>query len=268
LSLLPASVNIQDGWFDKISETLYRERCPAAEGVTLGSLYLARLGLEELTERGFASALRDVVEYAESAQASVVRYDRKARQLDWQLGEALTFSCPDPALYLFDGPRQGKRSVIQRLCLGEMDGHNILIDEEGCPWIMNATSVGAGPALSDFTALESHLRSGWARGEGGWDTHFEVERWLSAPPTLDAPPDLSETGDGRLDRDLAIIAHARRLASRVPGADISEYRLGLLFHAARVVADPSAELHARARALLTAAFVARRLEESAGRDGE
>jgi CheY-like chemotaxis protein len=256
-----------DGWFEKISETLYQERCPAAEEVTLGSLYRARLGLEALTERVFASALREVAEYAESTLAGGVRYDRKARRLDWQLGEVPAVSCPDPSLYVFDSPRQGKRSVIQRLCLGKMDGQNILIDEEGRPWIVNATSVGPGPALSDFTALESHLRSVWSRGESGWETHLEVERRLSAQPTLDTPPDLSETGEGRLDRDLAIIAHARRLAARVPGADIGEYQLGLLFHAARVVADPSAELHARARALLTAAFAARRLEDSAGRDG-
>jgi CheY-like chemotaxis protein len=153
---------------------------------------------------------------------------------------------------------------------GDLNGSNILLDRDGRAWLIDFERTGLGPVLRDFVELEGVIR--WElTSDRNFERLYRFEKALLDPDTIDGlrtkalPPGISED----LTKAWAAIAELRLQAVElVAGADARQYRIGLLFHALRMItfsgftspgqARPS--LARRAHALLSAAMVCYRLE--------
>ncbi len=252
-----------DNWFDKAWTSLYGQECVSEENLTLNRLYRERLGLIEGGGSGkeFWHSLGETVIYVQSHYMGRLVVDDERRRLALSFPDGEQLSCPDPALYIYEDAKLFEPPVSRRLSLGCMDGYTIIIDQDGKAWVTEFGTIGPAPALSDFVELEARIRFEWIRTvDLDWSQLREFESVLTAPTSLEDPLHGGRVANGDLGEALAVIAHLRALAARVPGAHPQEYQLGLLFHAARILFD-DAPLDRKAHALLAAAMICRSLEQ-------
>lgn len=249
-----------DKWFYRVSETLYGERCAPETEDSITTIYQKRLGLDEMPENRFRQDYQEAIEHTKSNYPIRLERDIESRSLLLQIAGNDQISCPDAVGYLYTN-EETRSPVTQRLCLGNLDGFNILIDKEDRPWLADFSGLGPSPAVSDFVSLEAAIRFQWIRAADlGWGELYEFNKHLSAPLALDDPIDIDKLESKGIKKALAVISHLRQLAARVAGADDREYQIGLLFHIAKLLISREDSL-AKSQALLAMLLISRWLED-------
>jgi hypothetical protein len=137
---------------------------------------------------------------------------------------------------------------------GALSGDNILTDKNERAWLTDFAEAGLAPLLWNFVELEAAIRFDWVETDKLQWLH-DLEQYLveSEFSKLDA-----SDVEAPLRKPLRAIQTLRRLAARAVGKELFSYQMGILFQAARRLADfnPSARLMPGELARLTHALIA------------
>jgi DNA-binding response OmpR family regulator len=255
--------------FNAVLKSLYeetladwsQERRLLAEDQSLAELYRARLDLapEQMSSAAFEDRVQTVVRQAPTLGLNI---ERQADSLTWRLG-GQSFSYPDPTPFIYRN-LLGEHTALLCNTPGALTGDNILTDHNERVWLTDFAEAGLAPLLWNFVTLEAAIRFDWV------ETDKLV--WLH-----DLEQSLVEGDFNRLDasdveallrKPLRAIQTIRRLAARTVGNEPAPYQLGMLFQAARRLADgnPAArlmpsELARLAHALIAAAMICGQLAQ-------
>ncbi|MCB0192466.1 MAG: response regulator [Anaerolineae bacterium] len=150
---------------------------------------------------------------------------------------------------------------------GDLNGHNLFIDESGSPWLIDFYRTGWGPALRDAAELESAIKFELLESTN-LQALFQFEQTLLAPNTYSEQivlPSHRETADFK--RALIAIQAIREAARSIAETEhIDEYYALLLFYALKMItwqgmsaADRDRKSIRRRHALYSAALISTKL---------
>ncbi|HTK08734.1 MAG TPA: response regulator [Ktedonobacteraceae bacterium] len=146
---------------------------------------------------------------------------------------------------------------------GDLNQHNILLDTQGNTWLIDFHDTGRSHFLRDLTMLDSVIRYQLVLSEEatlaellhmeetllGIRNYSQLERLVTA----------FSTSNQALAKAYASIVHLRMLVSKITGPkisdDMSEYYIGLLYHALNTLRFSSLSLRQREHALLCASLL-------------
>ena len=148
---------------------------------------------------------------------------------------------------------------------GDLNGWNVLVDRHGDVWLIDFGKCGEGHILQDFTALESFVKFSLVSTDN-LSALYEWERGLLASADFRASPRLvNNLGIEELDKAFATVCKIRQLAYEALGEhDMTEYYIGLLFHALKILTILDLPRKTREHALISAALICERLGETQG----
>jgi len=142
---------------------------------------------------------------------------------------------------------------------GDLNGWNVLVDRHGDVWLIDFGKCGEGHILQDFTALESFVKFSLVSTDN-LGALYEWERGLLAFADFHASPGLvNNLGLEELDKAFATICKIRQLAYETVGEHMTEYYIGLLFHALKILTILDLPRETREHALISAALICERL---------
>lgn len=150
-------------------------------------------------------------------------------------GQVLTY--PDPISVLYRQPVT-EQPVVLFNTPGTLSGDNILTDASGQIWLTDFADAGFAPLMWNFVVLEAIIRFDWTE-TNDLRALYDMEQSLTASSfsKLDmrdiAPP---------LRKPVRAIQMIRQHATRLAGAELLPYHIGMLFEAASRLArfNPSA----------------------------
>lgn len=169
-------------------------------------------------------------------------------------------SLPNPVWFV------GKHPLFcsTHLCTvhGDLNGWNVLVDKHGDVWLIDFGKCGEGHLLQDFTALESFVKFSLVSTDD-LSAFYEWERGLLAFADFrDGPSLVNNLGIEKLDKAFATVCKIRHMAYEIVGEhDMTEYYIGLLFHALKILTILNLPRKTRERALISAALICERLGE-------
>ena len=151
------------------------------------------------------------------------------------------------------------------LCVthGDLNGRNILIDENGYAWLIDFFRTGSGHILRDFVELESDIKFNCLE-TGNIEALYEFESSLTSLKRFD---DLCEFRNrhniDELKKAFNIIKELRVLAHGVvkPSNDLREYYIGLFYNTINIIRYPDIRKERKRHALLSASLICQKLEK-------
>lgn len=144
---------------------------------------------------------------------------------------------------------------------GDLNGKNILVDEDGHTWLIDFFRTGYGHILRDFVELEADIKFNYLE-TSNIEALYEFEKSLVSPKEFDEQYNF-KSNISELDKAFAVIKGLRDLAHSVvePGNDIWEYYIGLLYHTINIIRYPNLRKERLRHALLSASLICERLEK-------
>ena len=148
---------------------------------------------------------------------------------------------------------------------GDLNGWNVLVDRHRDVWLIDFAKCGEGHILQDFTALESFVKFSLV-STNNLSALYEWERGLLASADFRASPSIANNHSiEELDKAFATVCKIRHLAYEIVGEhDMTEYYIGLLFHALKILTILDLPRKTREHALISAALICERLGETQG----
>lgn len=151
------------------------------------------------------------------------------------------------------------------LCIthGDLNGKNILVDENGHPWLIDFFRTGRGHVLRDFVELEADIKFNYLQ-TSDLEALYEFESSLTSLKKFD---DLYEFENKKNIDELAkafnIIRELRTLAHSVvePSNDMRAYYIGLVYHTTNMIRYPNIRKERKRHALLSASLISQKLEK-------
>ncbi len=145
---------------------------------------------------------------------------------------------------------------------GDLHGYNVLVDHQHQTWLIDFADTGQGPVLQDYVSFEAFLRLSLVKSHD-WPYLYG---WANE---LDGAPDFFQPilpAAGWSDETISRVHHAvlgvRQLAlERYPQATATEYQLGLLCNALRLITMMGLPAEQRDHALIMAAVLAEHLDK-------
>lgn len=146
---------------------------------------------------------------------------------------------------------------------GDLNGWNVLVDRHGDVWLIDFGKCGEGHLLQDFAALESFVKFSLVSTDNlgalyGWERGLLASADFRVSPCL-----INNLGTEELNKAFATVCRIRHLAYEALGEhDMTEYHIGLLFHALKILTILDLPRKAREHALISAALIYERLDET------
>ncbi len=167
----------------------------------------------------------------------------------------------NPVIWL----KHRKFPIRSYLCIthGDLNGKNILVDENGYPWVIDFFRTGWGHVLRDFVELEADIKFNCLESSD-MEALYEFESSLTSPKKFD---DSYKFGNKKNIDELAkafnVIRELRTLAHSVvePRNDITEYYVGLLYHTINKIKYQNITKERKKHALLSASLICEKLEK-------
>jgi hypothetical protein len=240
-----------------------QEKQLLAEQQSLADLYRECLNLtpEQISPAVFAERMQTVLRQAPTLGLNI---ERHANNLTWRLG-GQSFSYPDPTPFIYQNLLAGEPALLCNTS-GALTGDNILTDHNERAWLTDFAEAGLAPMLWNFVTLEAVIRFDWVETDKlAWLHQMEQALVEGEFSRLDA----SEV-EAPLRKPLRAIQTLRRLAMRAVGSELSPYQVGILFQAAKRLADSNStarlmpgELARLTHALIAAAMICGQLAQGA-----
>jgi DNA-binding response OmpR family regulator len=216
--------------FEKTLVEWHQGKRIVEENSTLEEVYCERL---ELTPSQISP-----VAYRERVQAILrqvptlgEKVELSADNLIVQFG-AQTFLYPDPVSALYEDS-SGNQPAVLINTPGMLSGDNILTDNNGRAWLTDFANAGLAPTLWTYVSLEASIRFDWI------DT--TRLQWLHEMESCLIKSEFSRLDfadiEPQLRKPLRVIQTVRRLASATLGKELIAYHQGILFQAAKRLAD-------------------------------
>lgn len=147
---------------------------------------------------------------------------------------------------------------------GDLNGWNVLVDRHGDVWLIDFGKCGEGHILQDFTALETFVKFSLVSTDN-LSALYEWERGLLTSDFRVGPSLVNSLGIEELDKAFATVCKIRQLAYEAAGEhDMTEYYIGLLFHALKMLTILDVPRKTSEHALISAALICERLGETQG----
>jgi CheY-like chemotaxis protein len=148
---------------------------------------------------------------------------------------------------------------------GDLNGYNVLVDRHQATWLIDFANTCRGPLAHDYACFETSIRLDLAADLPLADALLWEQALLQADlqrPVL--PPNLAKTP--RIAAAQAAVEATRQLAWQAHTSDTERaYLIALLFNALKLMTVMNFEPQLRDRALVTAAFIAARLQTDTSR---
>lgn len=211
-------------------------------GQSLEGLYRSRLGLSEdaFPESLFESRVQSLLE-----QSRAFNWDvrRDGENICLKLADRqLTYPDPVRMLYRLPAMRSPQRLTATP---GRFSRDNILVDRDGHAWLTDFSEAGAAPVEWNYVAVEGILRYDWLHSNDIHSVHqMEEQLTLREFARFDA-----DRGELLIRRPLKAIEAVRLQAAELQDIDLDSYKVGLLFQAARRIAETDFELPLRPAAV-------------------
>jgi len=246
---------------EKVIENLFRETCfpwsceeySPKKFFYFTDHYRSLLGLEQTAlERAFNKTLQSKRNTCFELADGIGETIRLINQ---------DVSLPNPVWFV------GKHPLfcLTHVCTvhGDLNGWNVLVDRHGDVWLIDFGKCGEGHILQDFAALESFVKFSLVSTDN-LSALYEWERGLLASLSFRAGPSLvNSLGIEELDKAFATICKIRHLACEaLCEHDMTEYYMGLLFHALKLLTILDLPRKTREHALISAALICERLGET------
>ena len=132
-------------------------------------------------------------------------------------------------------------SVQVGTTVSALDVDTVLVDAAGSAWPSDFGSLGSGPLLGDYAALETSIKFDLLDSNDLFEL-YALEQLLTAPSWLNdrlEPESLPKD----LAKALVVIRRIRQLAASACGIDIRPYYLGLLFYTAKRLLAVEPDIH-------------------------
>jgi uncharacterized protein associated with vWA-MoxR-VMAP ternary system len=150
---------------------------------------------------------------------------------------------------------------------GDLNQHNLLVDNDGYTWMIDFQSTGLGHILCDITTLDSIVRLQLLPADGATlEERLKMEVALCGLKHFNQVDQLStlfSTSNAVLAKAFATVVHLRLLARSLvcqnPDNDISEYYVALFYSALNTLRYQSLAIEQREHALLCASLLAKRI---------
>jgi CheY-like chemotaxis protein len=247
---------------EKVIENLFREtcfpwsreECSRKKFFYLTDYYRSLLGLEQTAlERAFKEML-------ESKQNTCFELADGLRETISFIDQGV--SLPNPVWFV------GKHPLFcpTHVCTvhGDLNGWNVLVDKHGDVWLIDFGKCGEGHILQDFTALESFVKFSLVSTDN-LSALYEWERGLLTSDFHVNPSLVNSFGIEELDKAFTTVCKIRQLAYKALGEhDMTEYYIGLLFHALKLLTILGLPRKTSEHALISAALICERLGETQG----
>lgn len=154
--------------------------------------------------------------------------------------------------------------VQSYLCVthGDLNGRNILIDENGHPWLIDFFRTGKGHLLRDFVELEADIKFNCLE-TSDIQALFEFESSLVIAKKCDENYEFpNRRNNEELSKAFNIIKELRSSAKIVMAHsnNMSEYYMSLIFHTINAIRYPNVRKERKRHALLSASLLSRALE--------
>jgi len=249
---------------EKVIENLFRETCfpwsreerSPKKFFYFTDHYRSLLGLEQTA---LETAFKEML--LESKQNTCF-------ELADGIGETIRFinqdvSLPNPVWFV------GKHPLfcLTHVCTvhGDLNGWNVLVDRHGDVWLIDFGKCGEGHILQDFTALESFVKFSLVSTDNLGALYEWERRLLTSADFRVGPSLINSFGIEELDKAFATVCKIRQLAyETVGGHDMTEYYIGLLFHALKMLTILDVPSKIKEHALISAALICKRLGEAQG----
>lgn len=133
-------------------------------------------------------------------------------------------------------PQPGYWSITH----GDLHGGNIMLDEdEHHAWLIDFFKTSWGPALRDFSQIETSIRVELTDADDNLYALSQLEQACLKPRGFDEPIDFDDAYqiDGQeKGKTVRVIEHLRKLAMQVAETeDMKEYYVGLLYHTLKLI---------------------------------
>ncbi|MEW6618945.1 MAG: response regulator [bacterium] len=144
---------------------------------------------------------------------------------------------------------------------GDLNGKNILVDEDGHTWLIDFFRTGYGHILRDFVELEADIKFNYLE-TSNIETLYEFEKSLVSPEQFDEPYSFKSPIE-ELNKAFAVIQDLRNLAHSFvqPCNNIYEYYIGLLYHTINMIRYPNIKKERLRHALLSSSLICERLDK-------
>ena len=223
---------------------LWYENKGKAQNLNLAELYRGQLGL--FPHKKLEKALRDVFP----------EYDKKFTIEFPGLGESFI----NPVVWLKhrEFPLRSYLSITH----GDLNGKNILVDENSHPWLIDFFRTGPGHVLRDFVELEAEIKFDYLE-TSNIEALYEFESSLVSPKKFDDSCEFkNKKSIDELGKAINVIRELRTLAHSIvePRNDMREYYIGLLYHTINIVRYPNIRKERKRHALLSASLLSQKLE--------
>ena len=146
---------------------------------------------------------------------------------------------------------------------GDLHGGNILVDENGYPWLIDFFRTGPGHVFRDFVELEADIKFNCLE-TSDIEALYEFENSLSSSKKFDDSCKFeNKKRIGELTKAFNLIRTLRGFAQSVAGSsnDIREYYIGILYHTINMIRYADITKERKRHALLSASIISQRLEK-------
>lgn len=230
---------------------LFKETCQLwysnkekARELNLAELYRRQVGL--FPYRKLEKALRDL--FPEYDKKFTVKFP------------GLKGSFINPVVWL----KHREFPIRSHLCIthGDLNGKNILVDENGHPWLIDFFRTGPGHVLRDFVELEADIKFNYLETSDMEALH-EFESSLTSLGKFDDSYKFKNRKNiDELTKAFNLIRELRTLAHSVvePSNDMREYYIGILYHTINMIRYPNIRKERKRHALLSASLISQKLE--------
>ncbi|HAW50176.1 TPA: hypothetical protein DCX16_04435 [bacterium] len=228
--------------FEETCERWYQNRGNKVD-MELGELYKEQIGL---TQKKLEKALKDT--FQNYMGKTLINFP------------GLEKDFINPVIWLKD--KVFHFSTYRCRTHGDLNGKNILVDEDGHPWLIDFFRTGYGHILRDFVELEVDIKFNYLE-TSNIKALYEFEKSLISPKKFDEPYYFENKNNiSELEKVFAVIKSLRNLAHDVvkPSNDLLEYYIGLLYHTINIIRYDKAK-DVKRHALLSASLICERLEK-------
>lgn len=208
---------------------------------SIAGLYRAKLGLEESTlATGIVQRLESLDRQARARGLGGLVSEADGLRI--QFPKTTSGSLAHPMICLCDDALTGaSMSVKVGTTIGALGVDSVLVGMESSAWPSDFGSLGLGPLLGDYAALETSIRFELLETTDLAE-RYAFEKLLTAPSWLNdrlEPESLPED----LAKAFAVIRRIRQQAASNCGIDIRPYYLGLLFYTAKRLLAVEPDVH-------------------------
>ena len=187
----------------------------------------------------------------------------KEQLLFTELSERRELPNPIPALT----GRSWDFSTYECIVHGDLNPHNVFVDQEGHTWLIDFQQTGRGHALRDIIQLDCAIRIELLTpDEAGLDERFDLEQallGLEGFPTDGPAPEPASLTNPAVQKAFAACHHLRYIAGTIvannPEASLKEFYVGAAYFALNYLRFNSLDVRIREHAMLSASLLVRHL---------